>query len=63
MLNYEKLSDKILEEIKSDRENNTSPKFAFSEENVIRRDNSRDKANLLRTAFIRYIYNIMHCPY
>ena len=63
MLNYEKLSDKILEEIKSDRENNTSPKFAFSEENVIRRDNSRDKANLLRTAFIRDIDKIMHCPY
>ena len=63
MLNYEKLYDKILEEIKSDRENNTSPKFAFSEENVIRRDNSRDKANLLRTAFIRDIDKIMHCPY
>ena len=63
MLNYEKLSDKISEEIKSDRENNTSPKFAFSEEKVIRRDNSRDKANLLRTAFIRDIDKIMHCPY
>lgn len=63
MLNYEKLSDEMNERIKSDRENGTMPNVAFSEDNVIRRDMNRDKANVIRTAFIRDIDKIMHCPY
>ncbi len=63
MLNYEKLSDEMNEKIKSDMEHNNMPKVAFSEENVIRRDATHDKANIIRTAFIRDIDKIMHCPY
>lgn len=63
VLNYERLSDELSERIKTDRENHAMLHTAFPEENVIRRDNSRDKANILRTAFIRDIDKIMHCPY
>ena len=63
VLNYERLSDELSEKIKTDRENHAMLHTAFPEENVIRRDNSRDKANILRTAFIRDIDKIMHCPY
>ncbi len=63
MLNYEKLSENIAEQIKSDRENHSLPKVSFPEDNVLRRDNSRDKANIIRTAFIRDIDKIIHCPY
>ena len=63
MLNYEKLSDEVVEKIKSDRENNQGLKFSFDESGVVRRDNERDKASILRTAFIRDIDKIIHCPY
>lgn len=63
MLNYERLSDEISERIQTDRENGVTVNTAFREENVIRRDNTRDKANIIRTAFIRDIDKIMHCPY
>jgi dGTPase len=63
MLNYEKLSAELSAKIKYDRENNSLPMVAFSEDDVIRRDNSKDKANIIRTAFIRDIDKIIHCPY
>lgn len=63
MLRYEKLSEETELRIKTDRENKTLPQMGFDEEKVIRRDNGRDKANLIRTAFIRDIDKIMHCPY
>lgn len=63
MLNYEKLSAELSAKIKHDRENNSLPQVAFLEDNIIRRDNSKDKANIIRTAFIRDIDKIIHCPY
>ncbi len=63
MLNYEKLSDKITEKIVLDRQNNVLNKMAFDEQFVVRRDNTRDNANIIRTAFIRDIDKIMHCPF
>lgn len=63
MLTYEKLSENITEQIKNDRVNNTLPNVAFDENKVIRRNNERDKANIIRTAFIRDIDKIIHCPY
>lgn len=64
MLNYENLSDKIITKIENDRSNNTMPNVGFDERLVIRREDiSRDKADVLRTAFIRDIDKIMHCPY
>lgn len=63
MLNYEKLSADLSTKIKADRENNSLPQVAFTEDDVIRRDNSKDKANIIRSAFIRDIDKIIHCPY
>lgn len=63
MLRYESLSASLQEQIERDRLNNTQPSFGFEEREVIRRNMSRDKANALRTAFIRDIDKIIHCPY
>ena len=63
MLKYEQLSPEITEKIKNDRDNNNLPKFAFNESNVLRRDNEKDKASIIRTPFIRDIDKIMHCPF
>ena len=64
MLNYSQLSKELSERIEEDRKNNTSPKLAFPEDRVIRRyDREKDRANVLRTAFIRDIDKIIHCPY
>ncbi len=63
MLKYETLSNELNDRIINDRKNGTAPRVAFNEENVIRRDDTRDKANALRTAFIRDIDKIIHCPY
>lgn len=62
MLHYEKLSCEIENKIKSDIENNSRPNLAFDESNVIRRAD-RDTASAWRTAFIRDIDKILHCPY
>jgi dGTPase len=64
MLKYEQLSPEVTEKIENDRANNTLPLVAFCEENVLRRlDTEKDKANIIRTAFIRDIDKIMHCPF
>ncbi len=63
MLRYEVLTKELEDKIISDRANNSLPQFGFDENKVIRRNNERDKANLIRTAFIRDIDKIMHCPY
>ncbi len=63
MLKYESLSDELTAKIKSDKEQFTLPAVGFDENNVLRRDPERDKANIWRTAFIRDIDKIMHCPY
>lgn len=62
MLNYESLSKKVSDKISADRKNGASLS-AFDESNVIRRNPERDKANVIRTAFIRDIDKILHCPY
>ena len=62
-LRYERLSAEIEQKMSEDIGNNTLPALSFDEDKVIRRNNARDKANILRTAFIRDIDKIMHCPY
>lgn len=62
MLHYENLSESIENKIVSDIQNGTRPGFAFDEARVIRRT-SRDTASVWRTAFIRDIDKILHCPY
>ncbi len=63
MLRYESLSASLQEQMESDRLNGTLPQFGFDENGVVRRNASRDRANVLRTAFIRDIDKIIHCPY
>ncbi|MBE6673279.1 MAG: phosphohydrolase, partial [Ruminococcaceae bacterium] len=63
MLIYEKLTDDLTKKIEYDRKNGCSIPFSFDEDNIVRRDSSKDKATVWRTAFIRDIDKIMHCPY
>ncbi len=63
MLKYESLSPEITAKIENDRKNGTVPPFAFDESKILRRDPERDKENVIRTAFIRDIDKIIHCPY
>lgn len=63
MLKYESLSDRTAKRIEKDRAGNTMPDVSFNEKYVIRRNSDHDRANVLRTAFIRDIDKIMHCPY
>lgn len=62
MLHYEKLSNEIEAKIQDDIERNLRPSFAFDESQVIRRAD-KDSASIWRTAFIRDIDKILHCPY
>ena len=62
MLYYENLSKSTENRIKNDIKNQTLPCFAFDESKVIRRAD-RDSATVWRTAFIRDIDKILHCPY
>lgn len=62
MLHYENLSKQIEKQIENDIKNKTLPCFAFDESKVIRRAD-RDSATVWRTAFIRDIDKILHCPY
>lgn len=62
-MKYNSLSDKTTMLIENDINNGSSPCPAFPESGVIRRDPHRDKASLIRPAFIRDIDKIIHCPY
>jgi len=63
MLHYEKLSEELEIKINNDKLNNTRPAVAFDELCVVRRRADRDAATVWRTAFIRDIDKILHCPY
>ncbi len=63
MPNYKYLTKETEARITFDRESGNVPKVAFDEKYVIRRDSSRDNATVLRTAFIRDVDKIMHCPF
>ncbi len=63
MPSYNNLSEKLTKRIESDRKNNTLPTLAFCEEYALRRRSDHDIASVWRTAFIRDIDKILHCPY
>lgn len=63
MLIYNTLSPETEQKIKSDRLNGTVPAFGFDDSNALRRNSSHDMPNVLRSAFIRDVDKIMHCPY
>lgn len=60
---YVRLSDEVKERIEQDRANHVVNPYAFKDENVVRRDMSRDRANILRPAFVRDVNKIMNIPY
>ena len=62
-MKYIPLSQEITEKIESDRISGNVPKLGFDDSMVLRRNMSHDKPTVLRTAFIRDIDKIMHCPY
>lgn len=62
MLRYNNLSAELDERIKLDRQNGTSPLFAFNDENALRRDMTSDHTNIIRSRFIRDTDAILHCP-
>lgn len=59
---YKKLLPEVQEQIESDRANNVVNPYRFNDEKAVRRDPSRDKANLWRTPFIRDTEKIIHLP-
>jgi dGTPase len=64
MSNYKNLSKETENLIKQDKLNGTMPKFYCQDESVVRRkDNEHDNASIWRTAFIRDIDKILHCPF
>ena len=63
MLYYENLSEELAARMRREKAENSFARLAFGEENVIRRNNDKDKANIIRTAFIRDCDKIIHCPF
>ena len=64
MPTYEQLSTELTAQIELDQKANKKSEFAFDETKVIRREKSeKDNASIWRTAYIRDIDKIMHCPY
>ncbi len=61
-MKYDSLSSEIANNIENERKQ-IKTGFGFDESRVLRRDNKRDRANVIRTAFIRDIDKIIHCPY
>lgn len=59
---YNKLDLNLQEQIQNDRKEHKINQFAFIDENAIRRDVDRDKANLWRPTFIRDIEKTLHLP-
>ncbi len=60
---YHNLSEELQNRIREDRAANKPNPYAFKDENVVRRENDHDRANLWRPAFVRDTEKIMHCPY
>lgn len=62
MPHYNDLSKELQERILDDRNNHRDNPYAFLNEDVLRRNMSRDKNKLLRPAFVRDCEKIMHLP-
>ncbi len=63
MPTYEKLTPEIENKIVVEKAKNTFASLAFREYNVIRRNPDKDKADIIRTAFVRDCDKIIHCPF
>ena len=63
MAKYHCLSDELQNRITEDRKMHKENPYAFKDENVVRREQNHDTANIWRPAFVRDAEKIMHCPY
>ena len=64
MPKYEALSKEVADLISESKRNSINSKFAFDDNNVVRRTNTaKDAATVWRPTFARDIDKIMHCPY
>ena len=61
-LKYKKLSQELERQILADQAEGKVNPYRFNDENALRRDMNRDRASLLRPAFIRDIDKILHLP-
>lgn len=62
-LKYNRLSPSVESLILQDRKNGVVNPHRCNDEDIIRRDESRDRANLWRPAFVRDTEKILHLPY
>ena len=63
MLYYEHLSEDLAERIRCEKAENSFIRLAFDEDKALRRNPEKDRANIIRTAFIRDCDKIIHCPF
>ena len=61
--NYKKIDKNVLIRIEDDRKNHIENPYAFKDEEVIRRNNDKDKSNLWRPAFVRDCQKIINVPF
>ena len=60
----EKVSHELTLRMENDIKNGTLPSLGFCDDNVIRRNpTEKDESTVWRTAFVRDIDKILHCPY
>ena len=62
-IKYAKLSNDLQERIIQDRAEHKINPYKFRDEDIERRDNTKDKASLWRAAFVRDIEKILHLPF
>ena len=60
---YKELSNQLTNIILCDRENKSLPALGIVNDNAVRRNSDRDKPTVIRTAFIRDVDKILHCPF
>ncbi len=63
MPTYEKLTPETEKRIITEKAEGSFASLAFDEANVIRRNPEKDKADIIRTAFVRDCDKIIHCPF
>lgn len=59
---YNTLSEELQNRISDDKKIRKESYFKFYDQDAVRRNPERDKANLIRTAFVRDIEKILHLP-
>lgn len=63
MADYHSLSKELQEKIAEDKKQHYQNPYAFRDEDIVRRNEKHDRANIWRPAFVRDVEKIMHVPY